>query len=237
MDSATTIELAKTKKSIYFYDKITGQVINCHSHHARRADRSGFDPVDADDELVARLLAQTGPGGAYEFLLQKVTDNKIENLGYVLETFKNASTSQLRIDTAKQKAALSAKPYLHLTISSPEATLVGTERMLEKWSFDSDGETPLRLKVESRCFTDAECLRKVDDMKAADHSFDVQAIVSHGRLKPKNGQYKLVNGTCEIEWILPNESIEDAKIFVRDFHTKYEKSEFVGSNTVTVRCY
>lgn len=237
MDSATTIELAKTKKSIYFYDKITGQVINCHSHHARRADRSGFDPVDADDELVARLLAQTGPGGAYEFLLQKVTDNKIENLGYVLETFKNASTSQLRIDTAKQKAALSAKPYLHLTINSLEATLVGTERMLEKWSFDSDGVTPLRLRVESRCFTDAECLRKEDDMKAADHSFDVQAIVSHGRLNPKNGQYTLVNGECEIEWILPNESIEDAKIFVRDLHTKYEKSNFVGSNTVVVRCY
>lgn len=108
--------------------------------------------------------------------------------------------------------------------------------MLEKWSFDSDGETPLLLKVEARSFTDAECLRKDDDTKVG-HGFDIQAIVSHGRLNPKNGQYTLVNGECEIEWILPNESIEDAKIFVRDFHTKYEKSDFVGSNTVVVRCY
>lgn len=236
MDAATTLELAKTKKSIYFYDKITGKVINCHSHHARRSDGSGFDPADCDEELVQKLLAQTGPGGAYEFLLQKVTENKIENLGYVLEIFKNASTSQLCINATGEKAALSSKPYLQLSLISPEATFLESERMLEKWSFDSDGETPLLLKVEARSFTDAECLRKDDDTKVG-HGFDIQAIVSHGRLNPKNGQYTLVNGECEIEWILPNESIEDAKIFVRDFHTKYEKSDFVGSNTVVVRCY
>lgn len=108
--------------------------------------------------------------------------------------------------------------------------------MLEKYSFDSDGKTPLLLKVEACAFADAECLRKAEDTKT-DHDFDIQAIVSHGRLSPKNGQYTLINGECEIEWILPDESIEDAKIFVRDLHTKYEKSDFVGSNTVVVRCY
>jgi len=233
-----TIKYAKTKKCIYFYDKITKKVINCHTHNERNESRSGFEITDCTNELVQNLLDQTNPGGAYEFLIQKVTDQKIENLGYVLQNFQDTSTSHLIVDDKNPKnTKLHPKPYLKLSVISDTAEFIEKKQNTEFWSFDSDGQSPLRLKVETCFFGGANCLRQNEDQKDLKAIYDIQVIVSHGRLNPKNGRFKLSQGEVEIEWILPDESIEAAKIFVRDLHTKYEKSDFIGSNTVSVRCY
>lgn len=235
---AENIRIAKTKKCIYFYDKITKKVICCHSHNQRKEDRSGFEITDCTEDLVQNLLSQTGPGEGYEFLVQKVTDQKLQNLGYVLQNYQDTSTSNLSVDdSVDKKRKLHPKPYLKLSVVSGTAQLIEAKKMNEFWSFDSDGQTPLTLKVECCCFENAECNRSQGDSKHLEAIYDIQAVVSHGRLNPKNGIYKLNQGEALIEWLLPDESIERARIFVRDLHTEYERSEFIGSNTINVRCY
>lgn len=235
-------EIEKEKKAIHFYDKITNKVILIHTHCKKDKNHpAGFIPVDADNKTVQMIVDQIATGKEYEFLLEKLTDQNIENLGFILALKKQHQNSFLQIETIDDQPTLRPKFYLDLSlISTDKAILIDDDgnRKRQLWSFDADGKTALRFKVECRKPSDNQCLRcPQTSTKLNDKNNQVKVEVTHGRTLPKNGIYNLVNGECEFEWVPPDQSIEEAKIWVRDLTTDFLNSEFRTSNTLKVRCY
>lgn len=235
-------ELEQERDSIHFYDKITNKIILIHTHCEKdETHPAGFVPVDATDANAQSIIDQMVVDGAYEFVLDKLTDNDLINLGYVLSNKRQAQNSFLHIEIIDGTPTLMPKFYLDLSLISTElATLLEDDdnRKRQLWSFDSDGSTPLRFSVECRQPADTNCVRCPDtSTKLTDKTNQIKVEVSHGRTNPKDGVYTLVDGECEIEWVLPDESIEEAKIWVRDLSKDFLNSEFRTSNTLKVRCY
>lgn len=233
--------MATENKCIYFYDKVTKKVINRHIHSQRTPDGTGFETVDCDDAFAQSITGQTGPGEAYEYLLQKVTDNDPSNLDYVLEPFIDVPTSQLTINSSLTTKAIEPKPYLKLSVISPDATFIesrtfGISSSKDYWKFNSDGQKALQLKLEVCKFKDKRCKRNKADKKEKSLNKAVHVVVTHGRLDQKNGRYDLAAGECLIDWVLPDESIHAAQIYVEDTHRNYEQSEHLCSNTINVEC-
>lgn len=243
MTLKTIEELEQETDSIHFYDKITKRVVLIHTHCLRDEARpEGFAPTNSTQTEVDMIVDQIVPGGAYEFILDKLTDNDINNLGYVLDKKLQRTNSFLEVDTSGQDPVLAPKYYLDLSLTGPgTAVLLNDDgaRKRQLWSFDADGVTPLEFKVECRRPADTQCKRCPEtSTKITDKTHQVKVEVSHGKLVPKDGVYDLVNGEAtNIQWILPDESIEDAKIWVRDFSTDFLNSNFRTSNTLKVRCY
>lgn len=219
---------------IYFYDKTTGHVVHMHRHSIRGQQ------VDCDDKILNMLLDQTGSGGAYEFLPQKVTDQKIENLGYTYTPLLITPMSYLKVDEAADKK-LVPKPYIHITVNSPDATYKETKKwgyssQKDFWEFPADGIKGMDLKVELRCFKDETCQRSSDDAKESKIEIpELQFRVSHGKLCNKHGRYDLKKNKTQCAWTLPDTSFDDAQVFAGDTHVDYVKSKFIASNTINVR--
>lgn len=216
---------------IYFYDKTTGHVVHMHRHSIRGQQ------VNCDDKLLNLILDQTGPGGAHEFLAQKVEGQKIENLGHTYTPLLTTPMSYLKVEAEK----LVAKPYLHLTVNSPEAFHKETKKWgpsseKEFWEFPADGLKSMDLKVELRCFRDETCQRQPDDPKESKIEIpEIQIHVSHGKLCRRHGRYDFKKNKTKCAWTLPDSSFDDAQIFAEDTHRDYVKSKFIASNTINVR--
>ena len=202
-------------KVIYFYDTQTGNVVQIHRHWERSIGEDGptdeITQVDCTEDHAKMILDQVIPGGAYQFLLEKVMGQDIQNLGYIIQDYDNlVPCSKFTVD----QNGVKPKPYLHLQVNPKQATLIKNEGHTEYWSFDSDGETPLTIEVQIRRHKDIVCERKNDDELDRQDSVKVYAEVTHGKLNPKNGEYVLKKGKATIEWVLPDSSIADARITI-----------------------
>ncbi len=227
------------KNVIYFYDNATGNVVQIHRHFERVIEdgvpTDQIEQVDCTPNHVQMILDQAIPGGAYEFLLGKVTNGDIQNLASLIQGYDDSvPCSQFTVDGNSIKP----KPYLQLVVNPDQATLIRNDGHTEFWSFDSDGETALSIEAQVRSHKDIHCKRENDDqLMNNQNNVKVYAEVTHGRLIPKNGEYTLHNGKATIQWVLPNDSIPDARITVHPGEGDHFKQDLHASQRVVIQCF
>nr|BDD47568.1 hypothetical protein 2 [bacterium] len=229
------------KNVVYFYDKQTKMVIHIWRHFDRVGQTNDIEQDDCTSEMVEDLKKRMKEGESWAFMLDLLTDNDINNLGCIHSPLLDTPMSYLCIDDSGVPLKLVPKPYLNLSVISADANHLksdpwGPSSCKDCYTFETDGAKALEVKLQMCQFKDTECKRAKEDKKDPSFNKPVQVYVTHGRLDKKNGRYNLVNGECTIKWVLPDESICDAQIYVGDTHKDYVNSPHLCSNTINVEC-
>ncbi len=225
----------------YFYDKKTKMVVNVWRHSQRVGKTNEIIQEDCTPEMVETHKSRMQDDEPWSYMRDRLTDKDIDNLGSIHVPLLETPMSYLRIDESGPEAKLIAKPYLKLSMVSPEATFIksrswGPSSSKDFYTFPSDGVTQLELKLEAFESEDYQCKRTDADQKCSEFDHEVRVYVTRGRLDRKDGNYKLENGECAILWLLPDESICDAQIYVGHMHKDHVSAPYLCSNTINIDC-
>lgn len=229
------------KCAAYFYDKQTKMIVHVWRHYQRIGKTNDIEQQDCTTEMVEAQKQQMKDGEPWAFILDLITDRNIDNLGCVHAPLLDTSMSYLCANDAVDPPQLIPKPYLKLSVISPDAVFIeskmlGSSSTKDHYTFDSDGIKELELTLEACDFSDTKCKRGKKDKKHKGLNKKVRVYVTHGRLDRKNGIYDLTDGECIIKWLLPDQSITDAQIYAGDTHKEFVKSSHLCSNTINVEC-
>lgn len=225
----------------YFYDRKTGAVVHIWRHYQRVGKTSEIIQEHCTSEMIESHKTLMKDGESWAFMLDLVSDRDLKNLGCVQAPLVEASMSYLHVDDSGPEPQLVAKPYLKLSVVSPEASFIksqswGPASQKDFYTFASDGMTRLKLKLEAFESVDHKCKRVSTDGKSSKFGHQVRAYVTRGRLDQKDGMYKLKNGECAIFWQLPDESICDAQIYVGHTYKDHVSAPYLCSNTINIDC-
>lgn len=229
------------KNVAYFYDKKTKMVTHVWRHFQRVGKTNEIVEEDCTPEMVESHKGRMKEGEPWSYMLDRLTDRDVNNLGCVHAPFHDTPMSYLCVDESGPQPKLVPKPYLKLSVISADAEFLnskswGPSSRKDHYTFQSDGVKHLELKLEMLRSGDEKCKRKDTDKKDKSANRKVRVYVTRGRLDKKDGIYELENGECQIKWLLPDESICDAQIFAGDTHRDYVNSPFLCSNTIDIDC-
>jgi hypothetical protein len=191
---------------------------------------------DCDEFLMQKKMPLITDGGKWKSILKNLKDNKIENLGWIIHEEVEGGMSRLKVDISAKEPKIISKPYLKISILSEAANFLEKKGSKDKYSFESDGQKPLQLRVEAFNFSCLKCKPSDSDQRNTDLNLKVKVYTDRGRLCNKIGVYDLRDGEFTCNLVLPDESIPNVRIYAGLEDKDFVKSPIVFSNAILIDC-